>query len=167
MWNDSDNANIPVIAIPIFVLVDDRWGLALPWDILMATMCKDKYIAGSYFGYINCCYQRWLSASTLLPSGPTIIINISMSDVDIINIAINVINRAHNKYGRSTKYYNLLKLAGTYHIQSIPYKVTNPQFPHPTLPNANVLRHFALGFWQFSHWFMPWLAWRKKVVCGV
>jgi hypothetical protein len=37
---------IPIIAIAIFILVDDRWGLALAWDILMATMCKGKYIAG-------------------------------------------------------------------------------------------------------------------------
>jgi hypothetical protein len=70
-----------------------------------------------------------------------------MSDVDIFNIAINVINRAHI-YIMTTTYYNVLELAGTYPIQSITYKVANPQFLHPTLSNANVLTHFALGFWQ-------------------
>jgi hypothetical protein len=77
-----------------------------------------------------------------------------MSDVDIFNIAIHVINRAHT-YSKSTKYYRLLESDGTYPIQSIPYKVANPQFPHPTLPNANVLKHFAWGLWQRA---MPSLA---------
>jgi hypothetical protein len=49
---------IPIIAIAIFILVDDRWGLALTWDVSMATMCKGKYNAGWYFGYMNYCYQR-------------------------------------------------------------------------------------------------------------
>jgi hypothetical protein len=77
--------------------------------------------------------------------------NINMLDVDT---PINVISRAHICDG-SKKCYKIQESDGTYHIQSIPYNLGNPQFTHPTLPNTNVLKHFALGYPQRA---MPLLA---------
>jgi hypothetical protein len=46
------------IVIGISIVIDDRWGPALTWDILIAAMCKGKYIAGGYFDLMSYCHQR-------------------------------------------------------------------------------------------------------------
>jgi hypothetical protein len=136
-----------IIVIMIFIAIDDRWGLAMTGNILMAAICnKAKCIAVRCFGYINYCHQQLVSASTL-PSAWTIIINMSILDVAIFHIAINVLNRKR-RCGGSAKYYRT-SWVNMYVSHTIyPIQVDKPSIPTPhssQSPNANVLKHFALG----------------------
>jgi hypothetical protein len=135
-----------IIVFMIFIVIDDRWGLAMTCNILMATICKAKCIAVRCFGYINSCYRQLVSASTL-PSAWTIIIsNISILDVAIFYIAINVINRKRRCGGCAKYLYCRTSWANMYVSHTIyPIQVDKPLIPTPHSSQCERAQAFRIG----------------------